>query len=127
MLSNLLEHILDDEELIGDKGEGRRELLPVGESLDVQHLIIKGIEIFEDGMFLIIDCVKEMIGLLRFGKHTLFDHLIHRRGGKAQTCVEPALDLGKVIPGDVNHGVNGFLTRDHDPNLSHTAGTDLFY
>ncbi len=47
--------------------------------------------------------------------------------GQAKTSVEASLNLGEVIAGDMDNTVNRFLARDHDPNLTTAASTDLFY
>ena len=68
-----------------------------------------------------------MICVLRLRQNTFFDDFIDGRGRQAQAGVEASLNLGEVIAGDLHDGINRFLTRDHDPDLTPAFVTDLFH
>ena len=120
-------HFLDDDELIWHKGERGRKFRSVRKALDVQHRIVEGVEVFQDGVFFIIYHVEKMICLFGLCQHTLFDDLINGRRGQAQAGVEAPLNFGKVIAGDMYNGVNRFLACDHNPDFSRAASSDFFH
>ena len=78
-------------------------------------------------MFLVIDHAKKLICRIRFCQNTLFDNFIHGGRGKAEARIKASLNLGKVIAGDMDNGVNRLLTCHHDPNFAVAANADLFY
>ena len=127
MLADLCQHLLNDDELIGDKGECGNKFSAVSESLDVQNRVVEDKEVLQNGLFLVVDHVQQLICLFCLGQHTLFNDLIHRGGGQAQTGIEASLDFGEVVTGNFHHGVNGLLTGDHDPDLAHAFSTQLLH
>ena len=92
MLADFGKDFLYDDELVWHKWVRCGVLGNVGKSLDVQHGVIKGIEVFQYSMFLVIDHTQEHIGLFVFRKHTLFNYLIDRRRGQAEACINAVLN-----------------------------------
>jgi len=126
VLADFSKYLLNDDELIRDKREGCGKLRAIREALDVQHRVVEGIEVFQYGVFFVVDHLKKLIRFFGFCQHTLFDNLIHRGRGQAEAGVKASLNLGEVIAGNVNDGINRFLTCDHDPDLTTAASADLF-
>ncbi len=126
VLTDLRENLLDDDELIRNKGEGRAELCRAGKALDVEDGVIEGKQTLETRSLFLVLHLQKMICILRFRQNTLFDDLINGRGRQAQAGIEASLNLGEVIAGDSYDGINRFLTRDHDPDLAPAFVTDFF-
>ena len=127
VLANLGKHLLDHDELIRHKGESCRKLRTIRKALDVKNGIVESIEVFEYGVFLVIDHAKKLICRICFRQNTLFDNFINGGRGKAEARIEASLNFGKVIAGDMDNGVNRLLTCHHDPNLAVAANANLFY
>ena len=127
VFSDLCKYLLDNDELIRHKGEGGRELRAVRKALDVQYRIVKGVEIFQDSVFLVVHHVEKLVSLFGLCQHTLFDDLINGRRGQTEAGVKASLNLGKVIAGDMDDRVNRLLARDHHPDFPHAAGSDFLH
>ena len=127
VLANLGKHLLDHDELVRYKGESCRKLRTIRKALDVKNGIVESIEVFEYGVFLVIDHAKKLIRRICFRQNTLFDNFINGGRGKAEARIEASLNFGKVIAGDMDNGVNRLLTCHHDPNLAVAANANLFY
>ena len=123
---NFSKYLLDDDKLIRHKGEGGRKLRTVRKSLDVQHRIVEGVKVFQDGVFFIIHHAEKLICLFILCQHTFFNDLIDRGRGQAEASIETPLNLGKVIAGDMNDGINRLLTGNHNPDFPHATGSDFF-
>lgn len=70
VLSNLGKHLLDHDELIRHKGESCRKLRTIRKALDVKNGIVESIEVFEYGVFLVIDHAKKLICRICFRQNT---------------------------------------------------------
>ena len=127
VLADLRENLLDDDELIRDKGKSRAELCRAGKALDVADRIVEGKQALETRSLFLILHLQKVIRVLRLCQNTLLDDLINRRRRQAQTGIETSLNLGEVVAGDFHNGINRFLTRDHDPDLAPAFVTDLFH
>ena len=127
VLSDLCQHLLNDDKLVGYKGESGSKFSAVSKALDVQNRVVEDKEVLQNGLLLVIDHVQELIGLFRLGQHTLFDDLIHRGGGQAQAGIEAPLNFGEVVSSNFHHRVNGLLTGNHDPDLAHALGTQFLH
>ena len=126
VFADLCEYLLNDNKLIGDKGESRTEFSCAGKALDVQDRVIKGEKAFQPGGFLLILHLQKVVGILRLFQNTFFNDLINGRGRQAQAGIEAPLNLGKVVSSDLYDGINRFLTGNHDPNLATALVADFF-
>ena len=124
---NLSQYLLNNDELVRHKGEGGRKLRAIRKALDVQYRIVKGVEVFQDSVFLVVHHAEKLLSLFGLCQHTLFDDLINGRRGQTEAGVEASLNLGKVIAGDMDNGVDCLLARNHHPDFAHAAGSDFFH
>ena len=125
VFADLRHDFLQNDELIRNQRECRYKLVASGEALNIQHWIIKGKQVLQYGVFFLVDRTQKLLGFLVLRQNALFDDFINGRRGQAQSGVETALNLGEVIAGDLNHGVDGLLARYHDPNLTTAASADF--
>ena len=80
VLADFRENLLDDDELIRNKGESRAELRCAGKALDVEDGVIEGKQALETRSLFLILHLQEVICVLRLRQNTLFDDFIDGRG-----------------------------------------------
>ena len=127
MLSNFRQHLLYNQKLIRHKRESRCEFLTIRKALDIENWIMEGKQVFQHCVFLVIYHTQKLVGFFAFCQNTALYDLVHRRRRQAEPCVEPSLNLGKVIPGNFNNRVDCLLAGHHDPDFAPAARTDFLY
>ena len=127
VLADLCQHILHEPELIRHKGIGFHKVILAGITLKIQYCTIECKQILQHSAVFAIAKRQHIGSIIGLCQNTLFNNLVYGRRGQAESGVETALDLGKVIAADLGNRVNCLLAGNHHPYTTATLGADFFH